>query len=1348
MQRLRSSVSNTSRMSNRRKHRQNLRGFRKCLFESLETRHLLAGDAEVTFARFNVNDGPIGSRLFRVDQNIGSASDGCLLINDACDMVVADFAWSPTGDQILFEAGSLYLVNADGSQPRPIQFEDGSSVRGLTPTWVGLGGNAISFAATTADQVISNYDIVYTTLTFFDDHVLAAPLRNLSNHFAGDFHPSWNAAATSLVFESYRADGAGDIFRIDDPLGPTPTMTNLTASRVGIGDFKPEWSRDGAKIVFAGNDGRSDIWVMNADGSNPTRLTNDTNNDDMPSWSSDGTQIVFSSSRSTLNDNGESLDPEIFVMNVDGSNLTPITSNGNDTFEWNPAFRPTPQANMSLDIRDLADPVPEGGLVEYRVKVKNGGFSRATGVVVRTEPFLPAFVFESELNSPNVQFDAQRRIVISFPDLDAGEGQEVILKLHIPNPGQFLLTATVEANEFDPALINNTTSETTNLARVSDAVLDVSSSHTRITNEELLRYDLVLTNLGPSGAANVDVQATLPANLDFRSVSSTFCQVTAKTLNCHFDVIDVGATLRFHVLAVPTGEPAEDIVMSTTFTLVAHDSIEGDMENNEKTLTTVLEPMTDTDGDGLFDSWERRGIDANQDGTIDLDLPGLYGTDPLHKELFVEVDYMSCEVLGVCGGTLGNYRPDVNALFDVKLAFALAPVDNPDGVQGIDLQIVLDEAVPAISDIKFRTRGPTNLDDFNDLKLGGNNAFFPGSACGVKATDGHFGTAADRLSSNCEQILAAKRKVFRYSIFGVSFAESPNSSGSSELEGNDFIITVGGWSSESIKVSGGRRAVEAGIFMHEFGHTLGLHHGGNDDNNQEANYISVMNYDLTFPSIATNRVLDYSRTDLPDLDEARLDETQGVPGDGRSFVWHRQSVKYKNVVSATGQPIDWNVDGDKEDVAVVNHYLNQSLQAYFGDIAGDQESVTGYKLSGVIGGSPAENAGITGGDIIVEFKGLPIASDLEFLVALADSDIGDIVSVKVLRGSSTISLTVTLTAGVHTSFDDWSNIAYDFRSSKGFADGPSDSAEMDEESTEAKLLEQAAATDLDGDDLSNAVDNCPAVPNPTQVDSDGDGVGDACEPTDQTAPQLANLPTDQTLPAQFPEGAIVTFAFPTATDDVDANLVADCDSSSGVVFAIGTTRVVTCSAVDDAGNSRQSAFQVKVYSPWQNQDNRLDVDRDLGVKPLDALLVINELNDRQQSSANGQLPIPSLNISFFADVSGDGMVLPIDALLVINYLNGNGSGEAPPLAAEPLNFDSQSVAIPVSTLGGNPTESPAVEVDWIMQNWREHSDAFRQACIQQATSQETRLRREVGPRRRSTETTGWKRGVDRFGHLR
>ena len=73
-----------------------------------------------------------------------------------------------------------------------------------------------------------------------------------------------------------------------------------------------------------------------------------------------------------------------------------------------------------------------------------------------------------------------------------------------------------------------------------------------------------------------------------------------------------------------------------------------------------------------------------------------------------------------------------------------------------------------------------------------------------------------------------------------------------------------------------------------------------------------------------------------------------------------------------------------------------------------------------------------------------------------------------------------------------------------------------------------------------------------------------------------------------------------------------------------------------------------LVSDWQNPLFNLDVDNDGVVAPLDALLVINQLNrtgfDFDFTRSVGEQP--------YIDVSGNLSLEPLDALPVINYLNG------------------------------------------------------------------------------------------------
>jgi Tol biopolymer transport system component len=60
----------------------------------------------------------------------------------------------------------------------------------------------------------------------------------------------------------------------------------------------PRWSPDGGRIVFDSDaEGQFDIWVINAIGGKPKRMTTNPANDGNPSWSKDGRWIYFDSNR-------------------------------------------------------------------------------------------------------------------------------------------------------------------------------------------------------------------------------------------------------------------------------------------------------------------------------------------------------------------------------------------------------------------------------------------------------------------------------------------------------------------------------------------------------------------------------------------------------------------------------------------------------------------------------------------------------------------------------------------------------------------------------------------------------------------------------------------------------------------------------------------------------------------------------------------------------------------------------------------------------------------------------------------------------------------------------------------
>jgi Tol biopolymer transport system component len=81
----------------------------------------------------------------------------------------------------------------------------------------------------------------------------------------------------------------------------------------------PMYSPDGLKIAFIStHDGDPEIFVMNANGTGLRKLTDNTAVDAAPSWSPDGGKIVFTSDRSGSF--------ELYSMNADGSQQQMIST--------------------------------------------------------------------------------------------------------------------------------------------------------------------------------------------------------------------------------------------------------------------------------------------------------------------------------------------------------------------------------------------------------------------------------------------------------------------------------------------------------------------------------------------------------------------------------------------------------------------------------------------------------------------------------------------------------------------------------------------------------------------------------------------------------------------------------------------------------------------------------------------------------------------------------------------------------------------------------------------------------------------------------------------------------------
>jgi len=133
---------------------------------------------------------------------------------------------------------------------------------------------------------------------------------------------------SKIAFVSER-DGNHEIYVMNADGSEQKRLTNNPAI-----DTEPSWSPDGKKIAFvSGRDGNPEIYLMNVDGSRLERLTNNPAIDVEPSWSPDGKKIAFRSNRDG--------NYEIYLMNVDGSGLERLTNNPADDGlpSWSPDWK-------------------------------------------------------------------------------------------------------------------------------------------------------------------------------------------------------------------------------------------------------------------------------------------------------------------------------------------------------------------------------------------------------------------------------------------------------------------------------------------------------------------------------------------------------------------------------------------------------------------------------------------------------------------------------------------------------------------------------------------------------------------------------------------------------------------------------------------------------------------------------------------------------------------------------------------------------------------------------------------------------------------------------------------------
>ena len=164
-----------------------------------------------------------------------------------------------------------------------------------------------------------------------------------------------------IVFMSYRSgDGRAEVYVMDTD---GKNVTRLTDNE--IWEWGPAWSPDGQRITFwAGVDADIEIYEMDMDGTNVTQLTDNDEDDREPSWSPDGQRIAVSARR-----DGKW---KIYLMDADGTDETRLTTNEGWVTESQPDWSPDGRRIAFVSTRDA-------GWGIYVINVDGSNMTRLSG---------------------------------------------------------------------------------------------------------------------------------------------------------------------------------------------------------------------------------------------------------------------------------------------------------------------------------------------------------------------------------------------------------------------------------------------------------------------------------------------------------------------------------------------------------------------------------------------------------------------------------------------------------------------------------------------------------------------------------------------------------------------------------------------------------------------------------------------------------------------------------------------------------------------------------------------------------------------------------------------------------
>ncbi|MEO8496512.1 MAG: Calx-beta domain-containing protein, partial [Planctomycetota bacterium] len=934
---------------------------------------------------------------------------------------------------------------------------------------------------------------------------------------------------------------------------------------------------------------------------------------------------------------------------------------------------------------------------------------RATGIVLTSEP-LPASVnYDASINPSNCSLTGERRITCQFDDLEAGNTGPATLKLKLNDAGTFRLTATVVANEFDDSPINNTTSETTDV--FGPLQLTLTDSPDPVRAEQDLTYEIKVTNPNATANTNVQVVNNLPDNVTYSSVSTALCGEASRIVTCNFPQIAPNATVTVQIVVRP--------VQPGSITNIGAVAIQGGaVVATAPPVTTTVRPANDdfanrqllTGTSGV----EIQGSNVNATGE-ELSITGPSEMEPV-------------DPLQVTKSVWYEWRPTYSSGNFGYATFSTA---------GSSFDTVLTVYARLLTgSLKILTRNDDNPAAGDRTS----RVSFTGRS-GVKyfiAVDGYHGAEGETALSWTQgpELQVAT---------GTPIVESltPNQVAAGTV---DQLIAVRGtgFTVQSVVLVNGEERVTAPPFLDGNSQVLVAQLRGEDTAFANGGVpISVRTGDKLSPVDAksTLAIGEFAMTTIL-AGETGTTQTRSLLDVGKPRPYTEWITNCDPASSGgnciTSLAVYRNASlmfCDREGVCLPTLRQYQIAHGQYCDDFACSDSLEDYRrnhngqyptdpaMPGAVVAQSVSTIQVTG-VIDLSVVKLHTPAPLPDFAMLVGQDGAGLVG-QDAAGLIALGLIGNDGAGV-VSNDGAGVVSND---GAGFVGGVSGEGE------------QPPATQP-GDWIILHDNNGNPATFTNTLNADGTTTGTASLELDDASlamleggmifaiviPDKLDFSTDAYTIAENGGEAMITVSrsgtsvgrvtVMYATEDDTATADSDYTATSGMLtFETGemtktfsipinndtTTEVaekikLTLSApggIVRLGTQTTAELSITAPAfPWQNPRNRVDVNNDTSVSPVDVLQVVNEINLRAGNGTGSLLPAPPAGgVTKFYDVNGDGFVSPLDPLIVVNFLNSEGQPEAESRASSTASTPASSSLSPPTAapivVANAPAESPA-----------------------------------------------------------